>query len=110
MLLAFPPIYIDHTSTQVKYEILQDYNVSSTCLEIPYNKVAGDDSILYWENVKTLASNVFFKNVIDDSNSTWQDFIENDFEVSSDFNYTKGFKLKSKITKISTYKPKIVIE
>lgn len=111
MLLVFPPaVDIDHTITQVKYEIVEKYNTSSTCLESPYKRLLEDDSILHWEKVMTLATNVSVEDDILDNNSTWEDLIANEFELLSTIRFTKAFKVKSKIKRISTYVPKIVLE
>ncbi len=108
MLLVFPPaVDIDHTITQVKYEIVEKYNASSTCMESPYNRFLEDDSILHWEKVMTLATNVSVDDNIVHSNSTWEDLIANEFELLSTIKFTKSFKVKSKIKRISTYEPNL---
>lgn len=111
MLLVFPPaLGIDHTITQVKYENVQAYNTSSACLGNPYNRFSEDDSILNWEKVKSLTTNVSFEINNEEVNSTWENLIENEFELLSTIRFTKSFKVKSKIKRVSTYVPIIVIE
>lgn len=110
MLLIFPPLVdLDHTVTQVKYEIVDRYNASSTCLEIPRNRFLKDDSMLHWEKAITLATNVSVEDNIDDTHSTWEDLISNEFELLSPIRFTKTFKVKAKIKRVSTYEPKIVL-
>ena len=110
MLLIFPPVVdIDHTITQVKYKIVENFNASSTCLEAPHDRFLNDDSILHWGKAMILATNVSFEDNIEDNHSTWEDLISNEFELLSPIKFTKTFKVKSKIKQISTYNPKIVL-
>lgn len=43
-------------------------------------------------------------------NSTWLDFIDEDFDVFSKVPYSKKFKVKAKIKTISKFTPKIIID
>ena len=44
------------------------------------------------------------------NNSSWQDFIDENFDITTRVTYTKKFKVKAKIIKKSKFTPKIIID
>jgi len=108
MPLDMPPNY--NVSTQIKQRVeIVSYLTSTQVDDLTKKK---DDTILdlsSFLNFTNFTTLVIKKDFFID-NSTWVDFIEENFDVTSKLSYTKTFKVKAKIKTVSNYTPKIIID
>ena len=111
IILPPPHIALDNITTQIKPKI-EYFDVSSSS-----TRLLGDNNI----DEKTFYFNFYLRNKLtstqfeikdnyNESNSTWDDFIDEDFDIVSKFTFSDSFKVKAKIKTISKFVPKIVID
>lgn len=110
MFSIFPPsVDIDNSMTQVKYETIQEFTTSSTCLESSFQAFPDDDSIIHWDKLNSITTNVELD--IDEKKiSTWEEINTDDFDITAKLYFKNSYKIKSRITKVSKYTPNIIID
>ena len=109
MPLDMPPNY--NVSTQLKRKIeIVSCQTSTQIDELPkkINDIFNLDIASFHNFSNATKLHLNEEDFID--HSTWSDFIDENFDVISKLSYSKVFKVKAKVKKISRFTPKIVID
>ena len=103
-----PPYYNAYTQIKQKTKIVNC--MTSTQVEEFHGK--SDTNILDIKSYLNISKSTQVVIKEDDmkDNSTWLEFIDENFDITSKISYSKIFKVKAKIKTISKFIPKINIE
>jgi len=108
-MIAYPPtIDIDSAVTQIEHNIMYDIYSSSSSLKKTYHFL--DNNISTVNKLAIFSTGIFLETPNDVNNSTWEEFIGDNFDVVSNVFFKRSFKLKSRIKKVTKYSPKIIID
>lgn len=111
MLFAFPPaVDIDITAAQLRIDSSYINSSSSTLFGDSFPFLSDDESIYYWEKLKSLATDIRIPISKDADSSTWGEHTSDNFDIVSKMTFNKSFKVKAKIKVVSRYEPKIIID
>lgn len=110
MFFIFPfGVDIDNTMTQVKDEKIQEFSASITCLENSFQILPDDDSIIHWDKLNSIATNVELE-IGEKKTSTWEEINTDDFDITAKLHFNNSYKIKSRINKVSKYTPNIILD
>lgn len=109
MPLDMPPNY--NVSTQFKHKVeIVSYLTSTRIDDLPEKlNNTFNLNIDYFHNFANATKFILNEESFVD-NSTWSDFMDENFDVISKLSYSKVFKVRAKIKTISRFTPKIVID
>jgi len=110
MPIDMPPNYNAYTKVKQKIEMVTC--VTSTQVDDFLSIEKADAAVLDITSYLNFSNStqLFIKkdNIAD--HSTWQNFIDENFDIISKVPYIKSFKVKAKIKTVSKFTPKIVID
>lgn len=104
-----PPVDFNNIATQIKYKTEYVSFSSSTKLNSDRMQTKNTLDLTPYLLNKSISTQIE-NDENSDTNSTWADSLNYNYDIVSKFTYKKTFFVNSKIKSISKFTPKIIIE